>query len=231
MRRMPSRSIAFLAGGSLLLLLTACESHSNTQQHATNLERAHPIEVVSRWISQPIEVETQTVTLPAQTAEQVRRLASDFLRNGGDIIQIMVTEGASGRATAIHRAEMLKAEILRAGVQQSEIAVRIRQDAAAGPVMLSYERFTLVLPECGNFSGQPSFNTENKVYPNFGCATRRDLAQMVANPAHLRQPEPLSASDAERRGLALRNYRRGVVTDSTLSEQQRAGSLSDIGKR
>ncbi|MBM3491019.1 MAG: hypothetical protein FJX68_11310 [Alphaproteobacteria bacterium] len=231
MRLSHSRLIALLAGGLLSLTLAACDHASNTEQHATNLERKHPIEVTSRWISQPIEVETRTVTLPAHTAEQVRRLGTDFLRNGGDILEISVSDAAGGRATAIHRAEMIKTELLRMGLQQNEIAVRVAPITEAGPVMLSYERFSLVLPECGNFSGQPSFNFENKVYPNFGCSVRRDLAQMVANPAHLKQPKPLAASDAERRGRALRNYRLGAVTDSALSEQQRGGSLSDVGTR
>ena len=74
----------------------------------------------------------------------------------------------------------------------------------------------------------PSYN-ENKQYYNFGCATQRNLAAMVDNPADLEQPRRESPAYTMRRDIAFDKYRKGVTTTTVYPESEKA-KLSDTGK-
>ena len=51
--------------------------------------------------------------------------------------------------------------------------------------------------------------TENQPYWNFGCASQRNLAAMVDNPADLVQPRGESPAYTARRSVAIDKYRKG----------------------
>jgi pilus assembly protein CpaD len=70
---------------------------------------------------------------------------------------------------------------------------------------------------------------ENKPYHNFGCATQRNLAAMIDNPADLEQPRPESPAYTTRRNAAFEKYRKGEPTNTTYPEADKA-KLSDTGK-
>ena len=74
----------------------------------------------------------------------------------------------------------------------------------------------------------PSYN-ENKPYYNFGCATQRNLASMVANPADLEQPRPESPTYTARRTQSYDKYPQGPFHGHGLSRIRQA-KLSDTGK-
>ena len=75
---------------------------------------------------------------------------------------------------------------------------------------------------------QPGYN-ENKQYHNFGCATQRNLAAMVDNPADLEQPRPESPAYTPRRTIVVREVPQGRSTTTTYPESDKA-KLSDTGK-
>jgi pilus assembly protein CpaD len=74
----------------------------------------------------------------------------------------------------------------------------------------------------------PSYN-ENKDYYNFGCATQRNMAAMIDNPADLVQPRPETPAYTERRSEGFDKYRKGNATSTQYPEADKA-KLSDAGK-
>jgi len=70
---------------------------------------------------------------------------------------------------------------------------------------------------------------ENKPYHNFGCATQRNLAAMIDNPADLEQPRPETPAYTARRTEAFEKYRKGNPTATLYPESDKA-KLSDTGK-
>jgi pilus assembly protein CpaD len=74
----------------------------------------------------------------------------------------------------------------------------------------------------------PEYN-ENRHYYNFGCATQRNLAAMIDNPADLEQPRSETAAYTPRRSAAFEKYRKGEPTAITYPEADKA-KLSDTGK-
>ena len=61
------------------------------------------------------------------------------------------------------------------------------------------------------------------------CATQRNLAAMVDNPADLEQPRPETPAYTPRRNAAFDKYRKGVSTTTIYPEADKA-KLSDTGK-
>jgi len=54
-------------------------------------------------------------------------------------------------------------------------------------------------------------------YPDFGCATQRNFAAQVANPADLIGPRSMTPAAAERRDVVWGKYIKG---ESTISQKQ-----------
>jgi pilus assembly protein CpaD len=66
---------------------------------------------------------------------------------------------------------------------------RIRQVPRGGHVVtMSYDRIAALGPTCGAWGEDVSRNPHNLPYPNYGCATQRNLAAMAANPTDLMYP-------------------------------------------
>jgi pilus assembly protein CpaD len=102
-------------------------------------------------------------------------------------------------------------------------------------IRLSYPRIAAVAGPCGLWPQDLGPNidnagyNENRSYHNFGCATQRNLAAMIDNPADLEQPRPESPAYTSRRDIAFDRYRKGTATATTYPEADKA-KLSDSGK-
>ena len=71
--------------------------------------------------------------------------------------------------------------------------------------------------------------SENKSYYNFGCATQRNLAAMIDNPADLVQPRSETPAYTARRTEGFEKYRKGNPTATSYPDADKA-KLSDAGK-
>jgi pilus assembly protein CpaD len=102
-------------------------------------------------------------------------------------------------------------------------------------IRLSYPKLAAVAGPCGLWPEDigPSIKNksyyENKQYYNFGCATQRNMAAMIDNPADLVQPRPETPPYTLRRSGAFEKYRKGAPTTTTYPEADKA-KLSDTGK-
>src|SRR5580704_9352741 len=81
-------------------------------------------------------------------------------------------------------------------------------------VRISYPKIMAQAGPCGIWPEDigPSMNRsyfENKPYWNYGCATQRNLAAMIDNPADLVQPRAETAAYAMRRSVVMEKYRTG----------------------
>jgi pilus assembly protein CpaD len=102
-------------------------------------------------------------------------------------------------------------------------------------IRLSYPRIAAVAGPCGLWPedlGPSILNprySENKEYHNFGCATQRNLAAMIDNPADLEQPRTETPPYTARRTAAFEKYRKGEPSAISYPEADKA-KLSDTGK-
>jgi pilus assembly protein CpaD len=110
---------------------------------------------------------------------------------------------------------------------------------ATGPslatVRIRYPRVAAQAGPCGIWPEDigPSLNrnyTENQPYWNFGCASQRNLAAMVDNPADLVQPRGETAAYTARRTVIMEKYRQGQNAATQESSTTTAAKISDVGK-
>lgn len=155
----------------------------------------------------------------------------------GGIIVDLPTGTANARAAADALREV-RSIFNAAGVPPRSVAVRPYRPGSPeqfATLRLRYPKITANAGPCGLWPEDlgPTWRnpiyTENLHYSNYGCATQRNLAAMVANPSDLVQPRPEGPPHPGRRMDAYDKYRRGVLTAQTHSDAERA-KLSDVGK-
>jgi pilus assembly protein CpaD len=118
-------------------------------------------------------------------------------------------------------------------------SIAVRTNAANGPALatirISYPKISAQAGPCGLWpeSIGPSANRdyfENQPPWNYGCATQRNLAAMVDDPADLVQPRAETAAYAMRRTTVLEKYRVGQDPSTQASSNATSAKLTDIGK-
>jgi pilus assembly protein CpaD len=174
---------------------------------------------------------------PSQVAD-VRGLAQTWAHEGTGAIVAEVPVGTPNARAAAYTFREIKSMLAAGGVPSRGITLRNVQPedpAEFVPITLRYPRIAAVAGPCGLWPADlgpsvldPNY-FENKEYHNFGCASQRNLAAMVENPADLVQPRPETPAYTERRTEAFEKYRKGNSTATSYPESDKA-KLSDTGK-
>ena len=168
--------------------------------------------------------------LSTSQREDVRGLARTWVNEGtGAIIADVPANTPNARAAASAWRE-IRAQLLAGGVPSHAIrcaTIRPNDPRTFATIRLNYPKITAVAGPCGLWPDDlgpnidnPFYN-ENKPYHNFGCATQRNLAAMVANPADLEQPRSESPAYTPRRDIAFDRYRKGNPTTPSIPKPKR----------
>ncbi len=174
---------------------------------------------------------------PAQRAD-VAGLARTWVREGTGAIVADVPVDAPNARAADSAFREIRAMLSAGGVPPRGIvrhAYRPDDPRMLPPIRLSYPRISAVAGPCGLWPSDlgpsildPGYN-QNKPYYNFGCATQRNLAAMIDNPADLEQPRSETPAYTARRTIEFDKYRKGNTTTTVYPESDKA-KLSDTGK-
>lgn len=198
----------------------------------------HPISITEkdRALRVFIGVNRGTLT-PAQSAE-VLAFAQSWREEatGGVIIDVPVgTANEASSAAATHEIESI---IAASGVPPASIAVRSYRVTlrTLAPVRITYPRMAAQAGPCGLWpedigpSMNPDYN-ENQPPWNYGCATQRNLAAMVADPADLVQPRGETPVYTMRRTTVMEKYRAGQSTGTNYQNSTiTSGRISNVGQ-
>ena len=237
-RRRNWRLLVALVG--LSAALGACQQTTEivTASVPNDYRLRHPIAVQEGNHSIVIFVGNARGGLSAPQRTDVMGLAQTWVREGtgGIIADVPVNTQNARAASATYRE--IRSVLAAGGVPSSAIMLRQYQpeDPRTFPtIKLSYPKISAVAGPCGLWpedlgpSLQDTGYNENRQYHNFGCATQRNLAAMVDNPADLEQPRPETPAYTMRRNVAFEKYRKGVSTTTAYPESDKA-KLSDTGK-
>jgi pilus assembly protein CpaD len=237
-RRHSWRLLGALVG--LSAALGACQQTTEivTASVPDDYRLRHPIAVQEGNRSIVIFVGHARGGLSAPQRNDVMGLAQSWVREGtGAVIADVPVNTANARAAAATYRE-IRSLLASGGVPSSAIMLRQYQpeDLRTLPtIKLSYPKISATAGPCGLWPEdlgpnlQDTGYNENRPYHNFGCATQRNLAAMVDNPADLVQPRPETPAYTMRRNAAFEKYRKGTSTTTTYPESDKA-KLSDTGK-
>lgn len=219
-----------LAGAAALALtLTGCrtlEEHTRVAGwELTDPLQRHPI-LVSQ---QP---ETLTVAVPrganglsaSQRADVLSFAYAARLSDAGNTrLVISAPSGSANESAAIAAVHDAGALLKENGFSESDINVE-PFDAAGEtnpPLKISFLRFVAEGPECGKFPTNLAREPRNLPAPNFGCASQKNLAAMVVNPADLLGPTKMQPRTAERRLETWQKYIKGEASGAQKSNDEK----------
>jgi pilus assembly protein CpaD len=227
--------------GALVVMATAlggCEMTTTELATASipdDYKQRHPIAVTEGEQSIVVFVGHARGNLTETQRDDVMGLARTWRREGtGPIAVDVPVDTANSRATQSIYQE-IRGLLASMGVPAHAISRRSYQaddPRALATIRLSYPKMTAVAGPCGLWPADlgPSIDnpayTQNREYANFGCATQRNLAAMVANPSDLVQPRTETAAYTPRRSIAFDKYRKGQDTATVYPETDKA-KLSD----
>jgi pilus assembly protein CpaD len=173
----------------------------------------------------PLGARPETVSVPAryvgtadpfagEARETFETLVHGYLETGHGPVTLAALAPRTGTTETAARIEQLRQRLIADGVPASAIRVMLTAEGAPNTVTISYERYSAVLPTCGDWSTPMDFNPLNTAYPNFGCDQQRNLGLMVADPADLVTMHPEQASDTANTERLMKDYR-SVVPAAT----------------
>jgi len=229
-----------LALTGLSVMLGACNTTGEivTQTVPTDYRQRHPIAVQEAKKSIVIFVGKARGGLSAAQQSDVAGIARDWVREGtGSVVVDVPIDAANSRAAAATYRE-IRSVLASAGVPSRAIVqhpYRPEDPGLLPTIRLGYSRIAAVAGPCGLWPEDigpsildPGYN-ENRPYFNLGCATQRNLAAMIDNPADLEQPRAETPAYTARRDIAFDRYRKGASTSTTYPDADKA-KLSDTGK-
>jgi pilus assembly protein CpaD len=229
-----------LALMGISVALGACNTTEEivTQTVPTDYRQRHPIAVQEARRSIVIFVGHARGGLSASQRADVVGIAREWVREGtGSVVVDVPVDTANARAAAATWQE-IRSVLAAGGVPSRGIVqhpYRPEDPGLLPTIRLSYSRIAAVAGPCGLWPEDlgpsvldPSYN-ENKPYFNLGCASQRNLAAMIDNPADLEQPRAETPAYTARRSIAYDKYRKGMSTTTVYPEADKA-KLSETGK-
>jgi pilus assembly protein CpaD len=209
------RSLALAASAAAVGALTACSDlhlehfghHRLSSEEAlvaTTPALGHPIAFVERNEYLDVELPPSSRGLSRNQWVDVYRFGLRFRNEatGTLVLSPPATRHGGGRwhpAVADARRALHSA-----GVAPEQIAAG---PAAKGPVLtIAFHKPVAVAPNCGHWHRDVGREPERLPMPNFGCATQRNLAGMIANSRDLIVAEPETPASSERRQRVWSKY-------------------------
>ncbi|AWM10463.1 CpaD family pilus assembly protein [Bradyrhizobium symbiodeficiens] len=229
-----------LALTGLSVMLGACNTTGEivTQTVPTDYRQRHPIAVQEGKKSIVIFVGKARGGLSPPQHSDVAGIARDWVREGtGSVVVDVPVDSSNSRAAAATYQE-IRSVLASGGVPSRAIVqhpYRPEDPGLLPTIRLSYSKMAAVAGPCGLWPEDlgpsildPGYN-ENRPYFNLGCASQRNLAAMIDNPADLEQPRSETPAYTARRDIAFDRYRKGTAISTPNSESDKA-KLSDTGK-
>ncbi|HEX3708308.1 MAG TPA: CpaD family pilus assembly protein [Pseudolabrys sp.] len=173
----------------------------------TPSQRADVLSFAQQWKHEA----TSGIVMDIPKGGPTDRAAADSMR---EIHSIFAASGVPRRAVYVRDYHPSPSSLASIKIHYSKLT------AQAGPCG--------VWPEDLGPSAKGNYG-ENQPYWNLGCATQRNLASMVDNPADLVQPRGEAPEYAARRSVAIDKYRKGDNPSGTYNGYDK-GKISDLGK-
>ena len=229
------RSVAIGMAVSLAALLAGCTNGMDPGGHVAgwsmiDTQQRHPIMVAEQPATHAVRVARGSDGLsPYQRAG-----LADFISRyrGGDAggrLSIAVPSGSPNEIAAL-KAVADAREIARdMGIDDSRISVAPYRTAGERDpaIRVSYSRFVAEAPDCGIWPQNLGDDARNLPHPNLGCATQRNFAMQVANPADLLGPRTMTPTTGERRDARWDKFNKGETTIAKKDAEEKASTKGE----
>jgi pilus assembly protein CpaD len=236
-RRRVAAALRGVAIGGLATMLAGCYSvKQEFASYPVDYRERHPITL--RDGSRTVEVfvgRSRGGLSPAQRAD-VLAFAQTWKHEATSGIVIDVPNGGDVKLAAADSMREIHSILNASGVPGNGVRVRsyVPADLTLPSIKISYAKLTAEAGPCGRWPADlgptaDSAHFENRPHWNLGCASQRNLASMVDNPADLVQPRGEAPVYQARRSVVGDKYRKGENPSGTYTGYD-TGKISDFGK-
>ena len=232
-----TRAVMTLAVAAVSATLAGCNHATEVAQNIpSDYRHRHPIVINEGNQTVELFVGSKRGGLTAAQRADVLAFAQAWKRESSGGIIIDMPAGTSNERAAAESLSEINAILAAAGTPPNGVYVRPYRPAdprALATVRLHYPKMAAEAGPCGMWPEDlgPVMDTgyrDNRPHWNHGCATQRNLAAMVDNPADLVQPRGEAPVYTARRTIVLDRYRQGQNSATNYPANQ--GRISDIGR-
>jgi pilus assembly protein CpaD len=197
----------------------------------------HPITVREGAHEVELFIGSRRGGLNAAQRAQVLSVAHEWHREATGGILIDVPTGTPNESAAAGAMPEVRSILVGAGVPADAIATRAyhpEDPATLATIRIGYSKMQAIAGPCGLWphdlgpTADRTYN-DNTDYWNLGCASQRNLAAMVEDPADLVQPRGETPAYTPRRSVVIDKYRQGLPT-ATVNPDANKGKISDVGQ-
>lgn len=170
-------------------------------------ERLHPIGAEVR--REAIDVPPVAGSAQAQSEAYfaVTKFVRQYLRDGRGVLDVRIASRGGDKTRSF-----VSAILGENGVAPERVRYGARMDGGTG-ALIAYTRIASVAPlACDDWSEDITRRAEQGAYANWGCASQRNLANMVADPTDLVAPKVADVPIADRAQVNYRTYSTGKGT-------------------
>ncbi|MGI9387744.1 MAG: CpaD family pilus assembly protein [Methyloligellaceae bacterium] len=237
-RQNAGRKSALRATAALVVIsaLAGCSQmkhlHTPPYKLASSVEERHPIRVTNRSVSIKLPVASGAYGLTDRQRRRVRKFVAGYKKSGwSGKIAVAAPSGGANESATLNSLRDIRSIFRAHGVSRSAVDFRPyhRSSNSRPPIRMSYGRYVAEGPECGDWSRNVANDKYNEHYSNFGCASQKNLAAMIANPRDLVRPRGETPRDSSRRDVVFDKYIKGETTVSQKSDEE-SGAVSDVAK-
>ena len=235
-----SRGVAALAiraaivGGCALVI---CGCNTDQPQIAaapnvpTDYRLRHPITISEADHSLEIFVGSNRGELSAAQRAEVLAFAQTWKHEATGGVLVNLPVGTGNERAAAEAGREVRSILAASGVPADGIVVRGYHPPgrSLATIHITYPKISAQAGPCGLWPQDigPSFNREyfeNQPRWNLGCASQRNLAAMVDNPADLAQPRAETPAYTMRRNAVVDKYQQGPATQYDECRQDQRSS-------
>lgn len=219
----PRTKVSCRAALSLVLIALvagACDRGRLPEEAFVQLadpHKAHPIAVTAETAVLALPLAPDGTGVAPNGYFDAMRFVRRYRQDGRGPLVIGVPQQARHNRGVADSVRGLRRLIAQAGVSAQHVRYGGAKLPAGGAVAitLSYDRIAAIGPQCGNWSEDIQINPERLPQANFGCASQRNLAAMVANPTDLLFAAQETPRLSERRAAAFKAYIEPTQTTDT----------------
>lgn len=201
------------AAALMSITLGACdERHTRLPDYMgvalNDPDARHPIGFVDERVVLGVDVPPRSRGLSHNQSADMHRFVVRYKAEGVGRLSVSVPRHATGEADTSQVLAELGRILRDADIPPSQV-VRTRHGDGQRlhpAVRLSYATPQAIGPVCGHWHRDVGRDPERLNYPEFGCATQRNLAGMVANSRDLQSPQHEQPRSAERRSQTWSKY-------------------------
>jgi pilus assembly protein CpaD len=228
-----------MAAAGCAAMLAGCNTDREfiTGSIPTDYRQRHPIVIKEGPHTVKLFIGAKRGTLTGEQRADVLAFAREWRREATGGILIDLPSGSRNARAARQALHEVRAILAAAAVPPEAIRIvpyHPRDPNKLLTLNLRYPRMTAEAGPCGLWPQDlgPVYGREyleNREYWNFGCASQRNLAAMVENPADLVQPRGEAPPYTPQRSTVLGKYGRGEST-ATIYPDANKGKISDVGQ-